>query len=426
LMHRLKFLFYQLRQILWFYAIFGGVGSSSNQDPFMREVAGDLALMMSICCGNPFHPFFWMRISGMRRRGAGLHERLHRGWGLGFSRGGFRRWGNNDANDPNEFNGIAMTRGGSWSDNSRDTLQPNQRLVARPTSSQSESDDQRGLLSIAVEFLFGPSKLDSSEIYWLSSQDLEKWKFKASVLISLCIEHNGSICLRDLLPFVDDPPSLTEDSSAITEALEIVTYFNGKPVDNDDGGGSLGLNARFCFPELMAEMEYDLNSASRNFLTISTSEYAPPSSTNTNYSIGSILYKEEDEVGTVDFSCDIPRYLYERPFVLTQLTRRQFGQCMLLGLLNFIGIVWVQNAMMPGGLLELPSDSSSGIRIRQRKRLTNSGWAIFSFMIMALLKVLRFYALLFFVLPVFRLVIVLIRNVGVARRNERRASFCRQ
>ncbi|KAL7465785.1 hypothetical protein ACHAXS_006103 [Conticribra weissflogii] len=425
LMHRLRFLFYQLRQILWFYAIFGGGGSSTNQDPFMREVAGDLALMMSVCCGNPFHPFFWMRVSGMGRRGARLSERLNRGWGRDFPSGGFRSWGINDANARNEFSGIAMTRVRPREDSSRDTLQQKPRLVSITSSSQSETEEQRGLLSIAVEFLFGPSKRDSSEIHLSPSQDLDKWKFKASILISLCIEHNGSICLRDLLPFVDDPPSSIEDCSAISEALKIITYFNGKPVETNDDSQSSGLNARFCFPELMAEIEFDLNSASRQFHTFSTSDYAPPSSSNANSSFTSILYNEAGQDETVHSSGDVPRYLYERPFVLTQLTRRQFGQCIVLGLLNFIGIVWVQNAIMPGGLFYLPLDASSSISSRHWKRSSNSGWVIFSYTFMGLLKLLRFYAVLFFVLPFSRLLVVLIRNVVVTRRNERRSNFCR-
>ena len=61
LMHRVRYLFLQLRSILWLYAICGSA-VDGNQDPFLREVAGDAALMLSLFCGNPMHPFFWVSL----------------------------------------------------------------------------------------------------------------------------------------------------------------------------------------------------------------------------------------------------------------------------------------------------------------------------------------------------------------------------
>ena len=59
LMGRVRYLALQLRSILWLYAICGSA-VDGNQDPFMREVAGDAALALSLFCGNPMHPFFWV------------------------------------------------------------------------------------------------------------------------------------------------------------------------------------------------------------------------------------------------------------------------------------------------------------------------------------------------------------------------------
>jgi len=401
LMHRLRYLFFQLRQILWLYAICGSC-VDGNQDPFMREVAGDLAFMLSIFCGNPMHPFFWFRVGGMRRRWSRVRQT--------------RGWGNDDGN----LNGIAMMRRGTWGDDG-DNDERNRRSGSPVAFSQTGDQQQRGLLSIAVEFLFGPdddTPPGGNSNNLPSSKELEKWKFRASVIMTLSSTSQGSgVSLRDLLPYVDNPPASTEDPSAIRETLRIVTYFNGKPIDLSSEASSgdqfSGVDARFCFPEIVAEMDC------QKILTLGSSEFAPPTCNNGRANISSILYKEEE----YDFGSsanasnnDIPEYLYERPFVLTELSRQQFGQCVLLGLLNFVGFIWVQNAMMPGGLLELPV----------RKRFgSGSLISVASFLVMKLLNILRFYAGFFFILPFFRLVIVLLRNYGVAKRNKRRLNYVR-
>ncbi|KAL7538106.1 hypothetical protein ACHAXR_008293 [Thalassiosira sp. AJA248-18] len=410
LMHRLRYLFFQLRQILWLYAICGSAVDGEQQDPFMREVAGDLAFMMSICCGNPMHPFFWFRVGGMRRRWARV--RHSRGWGGGGTTSS--SW-----NHDNNMDGIAMMRRGTWGDD-------NENSRSSPPSSFNSSSEQRGLLSIAVEFLFGP---DSTPDGYLPA--LDKWKFRASVIMTLSSTSQGNgVSLRDLLPYVDNPPSSAEDPSAIRETLRIVTYFNGKPVDcvSETTGGDQnvnGMDARFCFPEIVAEMDC------QKLLTLGSSEFAPPTiSTNDSRStmISSILYKDDEDYnnfGSSDnSSSDIPDYLYERPFVLTQLSRQQFGQCALLGLLNFVGIIWIQNAMMPGGLLDLSVSAAS----RTRKRSGGSSGSLIAFaavLVLKLMHILRFYAGLFFAIPLCRLVIVLIRNYLVEKRNKRRMSFVR-
>jgi hypothetical protein len=42
-------------------------------------------MMMSVCT-NPYHPFFWLRLGGMRRRWE--RTRISRGWGGGGGGGG--------------------------------------------------------------------------------------------------------------------------------------------------------------------------------------------------------------------------------------------------------------------------------------------------------------------------------------------------
>ncbi|KAL9188731.1 hypothetical protein ACHAXT_007109 [Thalassiosira profunda] len=385
LMHRLRYLFFQLRQILWLYAICGSA-VDGNQDPFMREVAGDLAFMLSLCCGNPMHPFFWFRVGGMRRRWARV--RRTRGWG-GYD---------------GEMDGITMMREGAWGGDNDQSAQPSRR-----GSSFNSAEQQRGLLSIAVEFLFGPSDAPSGSSGMPPPKELEKWKFRAYIVMTLSTTSEGNgVSLRDLLPYVDNPPASAEDPSAIRETLRIVTYFNGRPVDSDEA--SSGLDARFCFPEIVSEMDC------QRLVTLGGSKFAPPAFSGSR-PLSTILYRDEgaDFGSSENASGGIPDYLYEQPLVLTELSREHFGQCALLGLLNFVGVIWIRNAMAPGGLLEL-----SAARSRN-----GSLMALASILVLKLMNVLRFYAVLFFMLPFCRLVIVLVRNWLVERRNKRRLSFVR-
>ena len=394
LMHRLRYLFFQLRQILWLYAICGSA-VDGNQDPFMRECAGDLAFMMSVFCGNPMHPFFWFRVGGMRRRWARV--RRTRGWG--DSNGTVDAfWTRGDGS------GQSMMRRGTWGDDSEEDRLMNQ--------SSSSGDQQRGLLSIAVEFLFGHDGNSSDD-------NLQSWKFRASVIISLSTTSEGNgVSLRELLSFVDNPPASADHPSAIRETLRLVTYFNGQPVSGIDSESSSGIDARFCFPELVSEMDYS------KLLTIGSSEYAPPSQhsiDNRANIVSSILYKEDREFdfGSSDNASNgTPEYLYEKPLMLSHLSREQFGQCVLLGILNFVGIIWVQNALTPGGMFALPisAKSVSGGR---------SLIALASILLLKLLNILRFYSKLFLLLPFSRMIIVVVRNLFVDKRNKRRKGFVR-
>ena len=400
LMHRLRYLFFQLRQILWLYAICGSNGQ--NGDPFMREVAGDLAFMMSMFCGNPMHPFFWFRVGGMRQRWARVRRT--------------RGWGNTDGSN---MDGIVMIRRGTWGDDNDDNN--NSALHNQRSSSSFNSEQQqRGLLSIAVEFLFGPSD-DSSSSTGTSSnlpstKELQKWKYRVSVIITLSTSSSegSGISLRELLPYVDLPPASAEDPAAIRETLKIVSYFNGRPVAASSSEANSGIDARFCFPEIIAEMDC------QKLLSMGSSEFAPPTFESES-NISSILYKEEvhDFGSSPDNTSNdmASEYLYERPFVLTELSRQQFGQCVMLGLLNFVGIVWIHSALMPGGLLQLPLSASSS---RSKPLL-----AFASMLVLKMFKILSFYSKVFLLLPLCRLVIVLIRNYLVERRNKRRLNFVR-
>lgn len=391
LIRKIRFLFFELRQVLWLYAICGSTTTDAygRQDPWLREVAGDIAMFLSVFA-NPGHPYFWMRLAN-----GGMRQRWQR---VGRSGG----WGGNTQNGNNmHIDGIAMIRRGTWGQDDDDDEGRSHTL----RSSRSNEEQQRGLLSIAVEFLFGPSEMDDTR----SSSELDKWKFRAAVILMLSSKSPGSgISLRDLLSYVDDPPSSVEDPTSIRETLKMVNYFNGKPFYQSGGDQcSNNMDARFSFPELVAEFEC------QTLLSLSSSKFV--GSLDDTGKFVSILYKEEIELdigSPIDTFSVTPAWLYEKPFVLTELTQQQFGLCVLLGLLNLVGILWVQNATMPGGLFEFSTTGGDGTLV-----------SIASLLVSKLLNILRFYAGFFLALPLFRLAIVLIRNYNCKVRNERRRSF---
>lgn len=433
LTHKLRFLLLQLRQILWLYAICGG---GSQDDPFMREVAGDLAFVLSMCAGNPMHPSFWMRLG--RRRSPFGSSSGGRGWGYSFP---WRtRNGRDGRNFDNDDDGVAMIRRGSWG-NDESRARDDGPLRSNSLSlmiSQSDNQQQRGLLSIAVEFLFGPNdsinkrSTISDRPGGLSVEELERWRFRAAIIMALSTASEGKgLSLRELLPYTDNPPVSVNDASALRETMKIIAYFNGKPAiiplesnSNSSSNAFGGLDARFFFPEIMAEMESGLNDVTQQVLSLNSSKFAPPSDNqNPKHNIVSILYKSNNPVEDGDTSISMgsmPQYIYERPKFLTHLSQNQFGQCLFLGLLNYIGIVSVQSAVMPGGVFDLSINVSSS----SRERSSGYFWISFgSVVILKLLKILRFYANLFFLLPLCRLSILMIMNYFIERRNRRRLSF---
>lgn len=346
-------------------------------------------------------------------------------------------FGGNGRDVSSEFShldGVTMVRSGTWG---RDES-------ARRSPSSPDADDQRGLLSVAVEFLFGPDDTESP-----GSQILEadKWKLRAAILVRLSEENESEganrkgVSLRELLPFVDNPPASVEDASATSEALRIVAHFNGRPIAIENGKGgspsspSQGIEARFHFPELMAETED--GGTRQKILGSDFSSLSSPAEGGTV--VRSVLCDNDmgAEVGRMlvlgsdgdDVDRNPPTHLYERPFVLTRLSQRQFGQCVLLGAMNFLGVLWVRGTVSPGGLLELPVATAAATTKRASRRRRGEGMGdilvVLAPFILGLLKVLNFYAVLFFLLPVFRLVILAVRNKFVDGRNRRRASFVR-
>lgn len=324
LARQIQSLCFSLREMLWLYAIFG-----ADED----GRAYDLGLASSVCCGNPFSVFYWFRARQLARR----RHRWTRGW-------------------RDEIPGVTIvSRRNEWND---------EPAAAEPP--------RRGLLSVAVEFLFGPA---SNRLPF--SDDPTKWKLRAAVLISF-----KSASLAEMSAYADTPPRSLEDTDTIVaQGLRLVSHFGGAPTDGE------GIHARFSFPELLSESAVAM-------------DYAVDDN-DEDGSWESLLYTKESVPSRQVVA--LPPYWHEARVPLTKLGRQEFWQCACLGLLNAVGVFWMVQATSVGGVLELTAGTLEHTLIRR-----------------GLLTVLQFYACLFWFLPVARLLLLLLTNRGRAVRNERR------
>jgi hypothetical protein len=97
----------------------------------------------------------------------------------------------------------------------------------------------------------------------------------------------------------------------------------------------------------------------------------------------------------------------EQRHVLTKLSRKQFGQCCILNILNYIGILMLWKSIEKGGILEIKNVALFGAAS-------------------TVLSMLKFYARLFFTVPFSRAVVILVLNFRVTKRNEKRRFFAEQ
>lgn len=345
---QIRTLLYTMRQLLWLFAL---TDSGEGGDPFLREIAYDLSLVFGVCCGNPLSIFFWMRAGH-------LHRRRH---------GVFRGWG--DRTMARDVEGVTLIRRGSWN-NDNDNDEP---TGTAPT-------EYRGLLSVAVEFLFGPTPFTPGPT------PAERWKLRAAKLLQW---GGRQITLQQLSPWTDAPPMNLDDSSkVVSEGLLLVAHFNGVPSDHQPSKASL---ASFDFPELLAEGSF-------------ASEYEPNLEADDDQDWRTFFCRLETERRTP--TADLPNYLKEDTYRLTKLPAKQFLHCAGLGLLNLIGVVWLKQSVSAGGVLQVPTSTALGVFLHR-----------------GLLPVLGFYAVLFFTLPLMRLVLLSTLNLAVRQRNQRREAL---
>ena len=412
---------YAIREMLWCYAVFGhsGDGQGGNGgDPFLRQVAADVSLACSICFGSPWSVWYWIR---MRQ-----HMTHRRPYWSGPEILGRRRVSVND-NDGSER--VSSTRrprrGGAWG--ARDDDYAHDRVFPSDLGSDDASalsSSSRGLLSVAVEFLFGPTP------YTPGPTSTERWKLRAMAILELLTgrpDGGGGSCrgvsLADLAPWADDPPHSLDDSHRVVQqGLQTVAHFHGIPnrtnlaSPNDDEVSSphqeqqqlLGpaSQARFDFPELTAEGSIEI-AASDFLLFAQNGELANDptlSWTRLLYST-SDTYEAQHRLMPVP-AMSIPAHLREKHYRLTHLTPAQFGRCAALGLLNLLGVVWLGQALKRGGnLYSLVTDTAIGPAL------------------VVVWPILMFYAVLFWALPLGRLALILFWNSRLRRRNWRRAAL---
>ena len=368
--------------------------SDGYYDPYLRETAYDIWLVLSLCCGHPGSIFFWFRASQLQRR----RRRGLRGWG--------RSNGNNSFGDYDSgVEGVTLLRRGE------------------PISSNTEASDgeYRGLLSVAAEFLFGHSGTPNDLV-----SETDRWKLRAAVIVhkstmrfsKIDEQQTGgdstakelgvaAVSLEELSPYVDNPPASLDDTvGVVSEGLSIVSHFNGVP-NSSRGEKSMDAptKALFAFPELLAESQ------------ISTRYEDLQSSSIDDGSWESLFYTKDPLPFTPTPSAgrrlktavgdELPSYLQETRHVFSKLQPKQFFSCLVLGVLNFLGVLWFAQSVQPGGVLSayLPSDGSDLVLVR---------------ILHALISVLQFYSKLFFFIPAIRLLWIVACNEQIKCRNQRR------
>jgi hypothetical protein len=400
LIRQLRTLFYTIRQLLWCFAVFGPSGGGEDgdggggQDPFLREVAYDLFLCCSLC-GNPTSIWYWMRASQLsRRRGRAMY-----GWG-----GQRQRLSGNNSNEiESSIPGVTLVRRGAWANDDDDR------------GSSVSAASHRGLLSVAVEFLFGPTPFHPTP------SESQKWKLRAAILVqqlSSSSKNSGSsvlgISMEEMSPFVDDPPALlpttnNDDKHVLqlaSQALKIVAHFNGIPVTTTSSNSNKNgmAQTRFVFPELLAESTVALQGG-----LVKDDE--------DDGTWASVLYsKENNRTLTRRQDGDLPLYLHEYRYKFTKLTGQQLLHCVGLGSLNAIGVVMLGQSLAHGGVLYMGDPKLLSV---------SSSWPWYV-MHKMLLPVLRFYAALFFVLPAVRLLWIVILNHRRQRRNQQRQALVKE
>jgi hypothetical protein len=374
-----------LRQFAFLYVLWGP--SENDHESSMRhELAYDFWLVSSICCGNPL--FFFYRASILNQR---RHRGRYRNWGRSFYRS---QW---DQGEESGIDGVRLIRSNRWSEDD-------------DTGSSSRSDstsEYKGLLSVCVEFLFGPTVSPRPT-------EVEKWKLRSAVILEHCDSNNvnntGAVTLKELSPYADHPPKSLDDTNSIqSQGMIMVSYFNGVPSQNASTSSKnpdMNNGPQFIFPELASEGIISSRTTDwkqpPNMETLSLTKilkdvlFVSPAPPNGGRSL-------RDDASS---SSSLPPYLYEHPVSFTKLSMQQFLKALGLVLLNAIGVYWMNQSCQPNGMLSELLGPPTTATLQ---------WT--------LLPLLIFYAKLFVVLPLLRLAYILSQNYVRMQRNMRRRSL---
>jgi hypothetical protein len=381
------------RNCLWCFAVFaprgnyGQDGAGPNPDPFWRGLAADLSLLCGCLRGNPLSVWYWLHFRQRMRQQQQSRTRqpyhgIHR----------MRRWGSDDDyNDSRDLNDSTSSSSADYA----------------------SALDERGLLSVAAEFLFGPTPFSPGPT------SAERWQIRARVIVDR--SGRGPVSLADLSPFVDDPPSSILDHPAVVgRGLGLVSHFRGIPNLSTPSTSDENANVRgspqstFLFPELLAESSFLSGSLS----SVNGSDNIEATWTK------NILYDAHSKASSTALpsistpslpkssSAKVPSFLVERQYQLTRLTQRQFVVCAVLVAINALGALWLRQSVCGGGTwqgVKSPTQSALGYVLCR-----------------VVVPVLHFYSIVFVALPLARLALVAFWNVQIQRRNRRRRSLAQE
>ncbi|KAL7571787.1 hypothetical protein ACA910_002875 [Epithemia clementina (nom. ined.)] len=430
IMRQMQHFCWSIRDLLWCYAMFGPDlhyddnenNDGRRRDPFLRELAYDLALMSSVCCGRSGSLIYWWRVRQLSQR----RHRILRGWrsehdyAIPEASANINNNNNNNNNNRRIYNGDLLS--------------------SQELEQQQQSQEYRGILSVAVEFLFGPSNTQH-----LQQRELQrKWKLRAAFLVrqsmaNKATENKDGVSLEQLCPYTDDPPtppppSVEQDRkdqmNLATQGLLIVSHFHGIPLfhatttttsknELNDNREHDVLKSRFLFPELVSEsviaLRYDDGPRHQNesrvggalawssFLYNDSPEQPQLQLlTSTAANRSNISNSNRD-----DMESDFPSYYHEPEWCFTNLSKPQFISCVVLGVLNFVGVLWFRQATGIDGVME------EVVEFRALARLLRH----------SLVPVLWFYARLFWLLALSRFCYNLLCNQRIRKRNHNRCSW---
>lgn len=401
LMQQIRHLCLMFREITWCFAVFGPDIDTDDPDrdpSFFREVAYDLALCSSVCCGNGGSIFTWWRIHQLSRR----RHRIARGW----RRDNYQY----ETRESEDVEGVRLLRRAKSSSAHRTSSSTTEgQGLLEDSSLSGRLPQQRGALSIAVEFLFGPSTREETDNHAQNA----KWKLRAAFLVRQSTAHPGQgVSLQEMGPYTDDPPASLHHPSLISQALVMAAHFQGAPMMNgsntttkDDQHSATSITttsmaeARFVFPELMSESETALR-------------YDPPVVLDESTSLLLLFLPDRQNTANTrnpTSNKDFPTHYHEAPVYLTQLSSTQFYACAGLGLLNLVGVIWFYQSTSSNGVLQ------EVVEFRKLAQILHK----------TLVPVLIFYAVLFWVLVLARGLVVMWRNWRIQRRNARRRGLAK-
>jgi hypothetical protein len=230
---------------------------------------------------------------------------------------------------------------------------------------------------------------------------------RAAVIIDKASRNNekGAISLQELTPFSDSPPlSLHDEFRIIKEGLSVVAHFNGVPSDStgqpqDDSHWK----PFFDFPELVAE-------GSEGVFYDDPRIWEQTRTSSDDDSRWENFFYNKDSSSTVRtaHASTLPIFLFEQSQSFSLLTRSQFFRCLLIVILNFVGVIWCTQTVAPGGILH------DNLNVAFKNALRS-----------CLIPVLWFYARLFLLIPFSRMIFLLLRNKQRQKRNRRRLDLAK-